>query len=99
MNVFDGPGPVSAVSCDGAERNKARPFHIWRHEVMCAAGVSWAECQPHLRRIFIWYRAGETIDGAAEMLRTFVDGSKKRLVRAPTRESLEAVGCKFGEMK
>lgn len=71
------------------------PYHHWRHDVMCLAGATYDDCKPHERRMMIWFDAGETREGAAQMIRTFMDAEKKPLVRPMTRERLIAAGCKF----
>jgi len=77
------------------------PFIHWLHNVMVAAKVSWDElvAVDGIRRMHIWFDAGETIEGAAEMLRVFVDGAEKakRMVRPLTMRDLTAVGCVFTE--
>ena len=48
------------------------PFHIWKHEVQVAAIANGAKAEwlgeRFEARMPIWYRAGETVQGAVDMI-------------------------------
>lgn len=52
--------------------NATMPQHIWSHGVVCAAVAKGADAEwiraRFSARMPVWYRAGETVQGAVEMI-------------------------------
>ncbi len=72
--------------------NKTMPRHFWMHEVVVAAvkGGAVAEwIHSHFdSRMVVWFNAGETIEGAVEMLLASLEGEKKEARHQPRPASL-----------
>lgn len=47
------------------------PFHIWKHNLLTAAGVTADQAKAHAARIDMWFEAGESVQSAADMLVAF----------------------------
>ena len=47
------------------------PFIHWKANVTTAAGVTVEQANKHMRRIELWFDAGEDANNAADMLKLF----------------------------
>jgi hypothetical protein len=67
-----GCGRHNAAREEDMSTNATTPFHIWKHEVQVAAIAKGAKAEWLAARfdvrLPIWYRAGETVQGAVDMI-------------------------------
>lgn len=58
------------------------PFHIWKHNVICAARVAVTDLGDDLgAKLKLWYRTGEPVEMAAHSL-AFVVRERAKIERA-----------------
>lgn len=56
-------------------KNQSLSWSVWHQAVTRKFNMD--DVEPFRSRMMIWFDAGETVDGAIELLEMFIDGSKQ----------------------
>lgn len=72
------------------QNRETMPWHIWHHEVLCAAGISAKDAELHRERLQRWYQAGEPVWMAADGLRQVATRVARELQHDDGRAAIRA---------